>query len=126
MNFNKTYYTDIYDTACLTASKLSQVGHLLGHYNYLTNEEAEQLRKALRLLYDKIANVGADIKDHRGLPESSALLELKTIVDRFEQLFYRLNSNNQLSSSIGFEMEVILNWLKGLLDEFRDTSKADG
>lgn len=61
MQLNKTYFSDIYNSACHATDELSKARHLLGRYHYLTNSEHKLLRKALHLLYEKIVIVGNDI-----------------------------------------------------------------
>ena len=65
MQLNKTYFTDIYNSACYATEELSKVRHLLGRYHYLTNAEHKLLRKALHLLYEKIVAVGDDIQRYK-------------------------------------------------------------
>ncbi len=65
MQLNKTYFTDIYNSACYATEELSKARQLLGRYHYLTNAEHKLLRKALHLLYEKIVAVGDDIQRYK-------------------------------------------------------------
>ncbi len=65
MDLNKTYFADIYNSACSATDELSKARHMLGHYHYLTNAEHKLLRKALHLLYEKIVAVGNDIQRYK-------------------------------------------------------------
>lgn len=74
MQLNKTYFTDIYNSACYATEELSKVRHLLGHYDYLTKEEHKLLRKALHLLYEKIVAVGDDIQRYKEAETIASLI----------------------------------------------------
>ena len=65
INLNKTYFADIYNSACSATDELSKIRHLLGHYHYLTGDEHKLLRQALHLLYEKIVTVGNDIQRYK-------------------------------------------------------------
>lgn len=53
MDLNKTYFADVYNSACYATDELSKARQLLGRYHYLTSNEHKLLRQALHLLYKK-------------------------------------------------------------------------
>lgn len=65
MDLNKTYFADVYNSACYATDELSKARQLLGRYHYLTSNEHKLLRQALHLLYKKIVAVGADIEEYK-------------------------------------------------------------
>lgn len=71
INLNRTYFVEIYNSACSATDELSRARHLLGRYHYLTIDEHKLLRQALHLLYKKIVAIGEDVEEYKALKKCS-------------------------------------------------------